>query len=53
MNKTPYYAMEHMPRKPSYEGNIIEHSTLSVVANPEFEESCKKKKKHLKSAFHI
>lgn len=51
MNKTPYYAMGYMPRKPSNEGNIIEHSTLSVVANPEFEESCKKK--HLKSAFHI
>ena len=43
MNKTPYYAMKHMPRKPSYEGNIIEHSTLSVVANPEFEEYFKKK----------
>ncbi|KAK8894431.1 hypothetical protein M9Y10_022865 [Tritrichomonas musculus] len=40
-NKTPYYTMDDIPRKPSYEGNIIEHSTLSVVATPEVEESRK------------
>lgn len=33
--------MQYIPRKPSYEGNIIEHSTLSVVATPEVEESRK------------
>lgn len=40
-NPTQYYTMEVPQKKPSYEGNIIEHSTLSVITAPEDEETRK------------